>query len=156
MKYEWREGGGGQVIITTIYNYKTESTIRRVQYTGCNAESALTGCPTQVAIPRMLSFSKCPLLLIFYCTLLRYFFVFFFLGNELYPLYSNTLDSRHPTHSRFRGSVNCVAPTMENSFQVAKYLFKVQKASSLHVWSKIAQRSIGLPVLASERVLIGP
>ena len=91
---------------------------------------AITGCPTQVALRRMLSLSKRPLLLISYRTLLRYFF-FVFLGTELCSLYINTLDILHPTHSRFRGSVNCGALTMENSFQVAKYLFKVQKASSL-------------------------
>ena len=34
-------------------------------------------------------------------------------------------------HSCFRGSVNCGFPSMENSFQVAKFLVKVQEASSL-------------------------
>ena len=34
-------------------------------------------------------------------------------------------------HIRFRGSVNCWAPSMENCFQVAKFVFEVQKASSL-------------------------
>ena len=34
-------------------------------------------------------------------------------------------------HSRFRGSVNCGDPTMENRFQVAKFLFEARKASSL-------------------------
>ena len=34
-------------------------------------------------------------------------------------------------HSRFRGSVNCGAPSMENSFQVAKFIYEDQNASSL-------------------------
>ena len=36
-----------------------------------------------------------------------------------------------PAHSRFRGSVNCGDPTMDNRFQVAKFLFEARKASSL-------------------------
>ena len=39
--------------------------------------------------------------------------------------------SEASVHSRFRGSVICGAPSMENRFQVAKFLFKVRKASSL-------------------------
>ena len=34
-------------------------------------------------------------------------------------------------HSCFRGSVNCGALSMENRFQVVKFLFEVLKASSL-------------------------
>ena len=37
-------------------------------------------------------------------------------------------------HRCFSGSVNSWAPSMENSFQVAKFLFEVQKASSLFCW----------------------
>ena len=33
--------------------------------------------------------------------------------------------------SRFRGSVNCGAHSMENRFQVTKFLFEVRMASSL-------------------------
>ena len=44
---------------------------------------------------------------------------------EIYFMYS------YHAHSRFRGSVNCWAPSMENRFQVAFFLFEVQKASSL-------------------------
>ena len=42
-------------------------------------------------------------------------------------------------HSRFSGSVNCGDPTMENSFEVAEFLFEAREASSLFVWSKMAQ-----------------
>ena len=35
------------------------------------------------------------------------------------------------TQRRFRGSVKCGAPSMENRVQVAKYLFEVRMASSL-------------------------
>ena len=35
------------------------------------------------------------------------------------------------SHSRFRDSVNCGAPSMEKRFQVAKNSFEVQKDSSL-------------------------
>ena len=35
------------------------------------------------------------------------------------------------THSSFRGSVNYGAHSMENRFQVAKFVFEVRKASSL-------------------------
>ena len=35
------------------------------------------------------------------------------------------------THRRFRGSVKCGAPSMENRVQVAKYLLEVRMASSL-------------------------
>ena len=59
-------------------------------------------------------------------------------------------------HSRFRGSVNYGAPSMENRFKVAKFVFKVRKASSLFVWSKMAQWSLGLPVLASKNALSCP
>ena len=59
-------------------------------------------------------------------------------------------------HSRFRGSVNYGAPSMENRFKVAKFVFKVRKASSLFVWSKMAQGSLELPVMASESLLSGP
>ena len=52
-------------------------------------------------------------------------------------------------HSRFRGSVNCGDPSMENRFQV-------RKASSIFVWSKMAQGSLGLPVWASDTILSGP
>ena len=34
-------------------------------------------------------------------------------------------------HTCISGSVNSLAPSMENGFQVAKFLFEVQKASSL-------------------------
>ena len=44
---------------------------------------------------------------------------------EIYFMYS------YHAHSRFRGSVNCWAPSMKNRFQVAFFLFEVQKASSL-------------------------
>ena len=52
--------------------------------------------------------------------------------------------------------MNCGDPTMENRFQVAKFLFAARKASSLFVWSKMAQGSLGLPVLPSESVISGP
>ena len=34
-------------------------------------------------------------------------------------------------HSRFRGPVNCGAPLMNNTFQIAKFSFEVRKSSSL-------------------------
>ena len=52
--------------------------------------------------------------------------------------------------------MNFGGPSMENRLQVAKVLFEIRKASSLLVRSKKAQESLGLPVLASERVLSGP
>ena len=45
---------------------------------------------------------------------------------------------------------------MENSFQVAKFLFEVQMLQVFFVLSKMAQRSFGLPVLALEGVLSCP
>ena len=41
----------------------------------------------------------------------------------------NWKGERYPSHSRFRGSVNCGAPSMENRFPNAKFLFEVWKAS---------------------------
>ena len=38
-----------------------------------------------------------------------------------------------PIHSRFRGSVNYGALSMENSFQVANFLFKVQNGPGV-IW----------------------
>ena len=59
-------------------------------------------------------------------------------------------------HSRFRGSVNCGAPSMENKFQVVKFSYEVQKSSSLFSLVQNGPGSLGLPVLASESVLSGP
>ena len=46
------------------------------------------------------------------------FFLIFFIHEEA------------KSHSRFRGSVNCGAPSIENKFQVAKFSFVVRKSSS--------------------------
>ena len=43
------------------------------------------------------------------------------------------IKTRFTVHSRFRGSVNCWDPAMENRFQVTIFLFKVWKASILFV-----------------------
>ena len=45
---------------------------------------------------------------------------------------------------------------MENGFQVAKFLFEVQKASSLFCCVQNGPVSFGLPVLALEGVLSCP
>ena len=52
--------------------------------------------------------------------------------------------------------MNCRALSMENRFQVAKFLFEVQKLLVFFVWFKMAQGSLWLHVLASESVLSGP
>ena len=54
-------------------------------------------------------------------------------------------------HSRcFRVSWNCGAHSMENSFKVPKFYLKSKRLQVFSAWSKIAQRSFGLLVLASE------
>ena len=45
---------------------------------------------------------------------------------------------------------------MENGFQVAKFIFEVQKTSMFFALSNMAQLSFVLPVLALEGVLGGP
>ena len=56
----------------------------------------------------------------------------FFLVKSVVFIYIFSFVNRwQDTHSRFRRSVNYGAPSMENSFQVAKFLFEVQKTASL-------------------------
>ena len=59
-------------------------------------------------------------------------------------------------HSCFRGSVNCGAPSMEMVFKLPNFYFKSKWLKVLLAWSKMAQLSFGLPVLALEGVLSGP
>ena len=49
----------------------------------------------------------------------------------LIRIYQICLEHSISAHSRFRGLVNCWAPSMENSFQVAKFFFEFQKSSSI-------------------------
>ena len=50
----------------------------------------------------------------------------------------NNANQARTTHSRFRGSVNCVAPSMENRFQVTIFCLKSKRLLVFFVWSKMA------------------
>ena len=51
--------------------------------------------------------------------------------TELYHTALNCTIVHGAAHSRFRGSVNCGDPLIENRFKVANFLCEVQEASSV-------------------------
>ena len=59
-------------------------------------------------------------------------------------------------HIRFRSSVKCGAPLWKIGFKLQNFYLKSKRLLVLFILSKMAQGSLGLPVLASESVLSSP